>query len=158
MKGFTVTWWQGCCCFFLSPTAFLQPCQGGRQPAQQSRSYRKYTPPPSTTSPMVSLFSHPFSSCHGKCYRQLVKVHYTLSSWPETYIPQCSYRTGEECNSLKMMTVHVSWWKQPNVDFPQSHCTIAQWYVNSDHLQKSHMGHSNADTNVIITRNSHTAF
>ena len=117
---------------FLSPTVTLQLCQGWRQHAQQSRSYSKYTLPPSTTAPMVSLFSHPFSSCHWKCYRQLVKVHYTLSSWPEIYTPQCFCRTAEEeCNPLRTMTVGVSWWKLPNVDFPLCHCTVAQWYVNS---------------------------
>lgn len=64
--------------------------------------------------PIVSLFSHPFSSCHSKCYSQLVKVHFTLSSWPEIYTPQCLRRAGEEgCNLLRLMTVHASrrkWW------------------------------------------------
>lgn len=62
--------------------------------------------------PIVSLFSHPFSSCHSKCYSQLVKVHYTLSSRPEIYTPRCFCRTGEEgCNPLRLMEVHVSWQK-----------------------------------------------
>lgn len=90
----------------------LQLCRGCSQHAQQSRGYSKYTPTPSTTPPIASLFSHRFSSHHSKCYSQLVKVHYTLSSWPEIYTPQCLCRSGEEgCNPLRLMTVHVSWWK-----------------------------------------------
>lgn len=54
------------------------------------------------------LFSRPFRSCHSKCYSQLVKVHYTLSSWPEIYAPQRLHRAREGCNPLRLMTVHVS--------------------------------------------------
>lgn len=97
--------------FFIpdsSSDVILQCCQGWIQHAQQSRS-TKDTPPPSTTALIVSLFSHPFSFFHWKCYRQLVKVHYTLSSWPEIYTPQCfCHARDEECNSLRMTTVHVS--------------------------------------------------
>lgn len=54
------------------------------------------------------LFSYPFSSCHSKRYSQLVKVHYTLSSWPEIYTPQRLHCAREGCNPLRLMTVHVS--------------------------------------------------
>lgn len=102
--------------FSNSPTdVILQPLQlyqGCSQHAQQSRSYRKSTPSPTVTAPIASLFSHPFSSCHSKCYSQLVKVHYTLSSWPEIYTLQCLCYAGEEgCNPFRLMTVHASWWK-----------------------------------------------
>lgn len=83
--------------------------------AQQSTSSTVRTPQPqpppySTTGLVAFLFSHPFISCHSKCYSQLVKVHYTLSSWPEIYTPQCLRRVEEGCNPLTLMTVHVSWW------------------------------------------------
>lgn len=84
-------------------------CDSPATPA--SRSYSKYTPLRFTAPPMAFLFSHPFSSCHSKCHSQLVKVHYTLSSWPEIYTLQCLCGAGEGCNPLRLMTVHVSWWK-----------------------------------------------
>lgn len=64
--------------------------------------------PTSTPAPPHFLFSYPFSSCHSKCYSQLVKVHYTLSSWPEIYAPRRLRRAREGCNPLRLMTVHVS--------------------------------------------------
>lgn len=85
---------------------------GCSQRAKQTRSFSKYTPPPLSTAPIVSLFPHPFSRCHSKRYSQLVMVHYTLSSWPEIYTPQCLSHAGEEgCNPCRLVTVHVSWWK-----------------------------------------------
>lgn len=121
-----------------STDLILQLCQRWSQHAPQSRCYSKYTPALSTTAPIVSLFSHPFSSRHCKCYRQLVKVHYTFSSWPKIYTSQCHCHAGEEeRNSLRMMTVNVSWLKWWILRFfsmriySMSLSTIAEWYVNS---------------------------
>lgn len=107
-KGFTVTGWEECLSHLYDSPATPAVEDAANTP---SRSYSKYTPPPSTTAPIAFLFSHPFSSCHSKCYSQLVKVHYTLSSWPEIYTPQHLCRAGEGCNPLRLMTVHVSWRK-----------------------------------------------
>lgn len=78
---------------------------------QQTRSHSEYTPIPSTTSPRASPFPLPFSSCHSNWHSQLVKVHYTLSYWPEIYIPQCLCHKGGGCNPLRLMTVRASWQK-----------------------------------------------
>lgn len=83
---------------------------GGKTPPASAAPWRpqRQPCPTSETAPSHFLFSYPFSSCHSKCYSQLVKVHYTLSSWPEIYAPQRLRRAREGCNPLRLMTVHVS--------------------------------------------------